>query len=67
MRVTVRRRVRPWMFVSTAWIGPAILGAVNEVAQRRLSDAPRASIPELLFAGGDWLLYAAFTPVVFAI
>jgi sensor histidine kinase YesM len=55
------------MFVSAAWIVPAILGAVNEVAQRRLSGQPRPAVGEVLFASGDWLLYAALTPGVFAI
>jgi len=37
------------------------------VAQRRLEGARPASLPELLFASGDWLLYAFLTPAVFAI
>jgi len=53
--------------VSAAWIVPAILGAVNELAQRRLSGQPPPPVPELLFASGDWLLYAFLTPGVFAI
>lgn len=55
------------MLVSAAWIGPAVLGAVNEVAQRRLSGDPRPSAGTLLFASGDWLVYAFLTPAVFAI
>src|SRR5687767_15078800 len=55
------------MLVSAAWIGPAILGAVNELAQRRLSGKPGLSIPDLLWASGDWLLYALLTPAVFSI
>ena len=55
------------MLVSAAWIGPAILGAVNEIAQRRLSGKPGLSIPDLLWASGDWLLYALLTPAVFTI
>jgi two-component system LytT family sensor kinase len=55
------------MLVSAAWMGPAVLGAVNEVAQRRLGNGPPASLPELLFASGDWLLYAFLTPAVFVI
>src|SRR3989454_8042213 len=55
------------MLVSAAWMGPAVLGAVNEVAQRRLGDGSPASLPELLFASGDWLLYAFLTPAVFVI
>ena len=55
------------MLVSAAWTGPAVLAAVNVVAQRRLSAEPPAPAAELLFAGGDWLLYAFLTPAVFAI
>jgi two-component system, LytTR family, sensor kinase len=60
-------RARPWMLVSAAWIVPAILGAVNELAQRRLAGQAPPPAPELLFAGGDWLLYAFLTPAVFAV
>jgi two-component system LytT family sensor kinase len=55
------------MLVSGAWIGPAVLGVVNEVAQRRLSGGPPASTAALLFASGDWLVYAFLTPAVFGI
>jgi signal transduction histidine kinase len=55
------------MLVSAAWIGPAVLGAINELAQSRLSGGAPVSIPALLFASGDWLLYAFLTPAVFAI
>lgn len=55
------------MLVSAAWIGPAILGAVNEVAQRRLNGDDPPALGALLFASGDWLVYAALTPAVFAI
>ena len=60
-------RVRPWMLVSAAWTVPALLGAVNQIAQRRLAGEPPPPTPELLFASGDWLLYALLTPAVFAI
>lgn len=55
------------MLVSAAWVGPAVLGAVNEMAQRRLSGEPSPSTAALLFASGDWLVYAFLTPAVFAI
>src|SRR5262245_286400 len=55
------------MLVSAAWIGPASLGAINELAQRRLSGSPPASLAEVLFASGDWFLYAFLTPGVFAL
>jgi len=54
------------MLVSAAWLGPAVLGAVNELAQARLWGETPASLPALLFASGDWLLYALLTPAVFA-
>ena len=55
------------MLVSAAWIGPAVLGAVNEIAQSRLWGGGRAGLAQILFASGDWLLYAFLTPAVFAI
>ena len=55
------------MLVSAAWAIPAVLATVNVVAQRRLAGEPPPSARELLFAGGDWLLYAFLTPGVFAI
>jgi two-component system LytT family sensor kinase len=55
------------MLVSAAWIGPAALAVVNEVAQRRLGGDPPASAAVLLFASGDWLVYAFLTPAVFAL
>ena len=55
------------MFVSAAWIGPAILGAINEVAQSRLGGGPPATLGAILFGSGDWLIYAFLTPAVFAL
>jgi hypothetical protein len=55
------------MFVSAAWIGPAILGGINEVAQRLLGGGPPASPGAILFGIGDWLVYAFLTPAVFAL
>jgi two-component system LytT family sensor kinase len=54
------------MLVSAAWAIPAVLATVNVVAQRRLAGEPPPGARELLFAGGDWLLYAFLTPGVFA-
>ena len=55
------------MLVSAAWTGPAVLAAVNEVAQHRLYGTPGPDLRSILFAGGDWLLYALLTPLVFSI
>jgi sensor histidine kinase YesM len=40
---------------------------VNELAQRRLGGGSPVSVGELLFASGDWLLYAFLTPAVFVL
>jgi hypothetical protein len=59
--------MRPWLLVSAAWIGPAILAVVNEFAQRRLTGEKPPDLGTILFASGDWLVYAFLTPAVFAI
>jgi two-component system LytT family sensor kinase len=53
------------MLVSAVWVGPAVLSAINQVAQRRLHGDPPASLRELLWSGGDWLVYAFLTPAIF--
>jgi len=63
----VRSRLRPWMLVSAAWIGPAIFAILNRVAQARLNGWDPAKPEELIFTGGDWFLYAFITPAVFAV
>jgi LytS/YehU family sensor histidine kinase len=54
------------MYVSAAWVGPAILGGLDVVMQHRLRGA-EPPLSEVLFVSGDWLLYALLTPAVFAI
>jgi signal transduction histidine kinase len=55
------------MIVSAAWIVPAVFAVINRVAQARLQGWEPATLRELLFEFGDWLLYAFLTPAVFAI
>src|SRR5256885_15952100 len=55
------------MLVSAAWIVPAAFAAVNRLAQTRLNGWEPVSTMDLLFASGDWFLYAFLTPGVFAI
>jgi len=55
------------MLVSAAWIVPALLGAVDTLAQQQLWGGPPVSPARLIFAGADWFLYAFLTPLVFAI
>ena len=44
------------MVVSAVWVGPAVLAAINQVAQRRLHGDPPASLRELLWTGGDFVI-----------
>lgn len=60
-------RFKPWMFVSAAWVLPAIFASVNRIAQTHLSGWDPASYRDLLWESGDWLLYGILTPGVFAI
>ena len=55
------------MIVSAAWIVPAVFAVINRVAQAWLQGWEPATVRELLFQFGDWLLYAFLTPFVFAI
>ncbi len=59
--------LRPSLIVSAGWIIPAALAVVDVIAQRRLGGEPPASLSQLVFAGGDWLLYALLTPMVFVL
>jgi two-component system LytT family sensor kinase len=55
------------MLVSVAWIGPAILAGLDVVVQGRLYGEGPVPMRAVLFASGDWLLYAFLTPAVFAV
>src|SRR5262245_40388765 len=61
----MRFRVRPWMVVSLMWLAPAALGAIDRIAQARLNGYPPPSAGDLIWAGGDWLVYAFLTPIIF--
>lgn len=53
------------MLVSAAWLGPAILGGLDVVAQHHLWGEGPVDIRRVLFVSLDWLLYALLTPFVF--
>ena len=53
------------MLGSAVWIAPAIFATVSNIAQRRMQGEPMPNIAELLFIGGDWLIYGIFAPVIF--
>jgi signal transduction histidine kinase len=54
-----------WVFVSAAWLGPAILAAFEAYVQGRLGSREPATWRSLVWEGGDWLLCALLTPAVF--
>src|SRR6186713_1665256 len=60
-------RVRPWMIVSVMWLAPAALATVDRIAQSRLSGDALPGVPDLIWAGGDWLVYAFVAPVIFGL
>jgi two-component system LytT family sensor kinase len=64
--VTPRRRIPPWALLSTAWILPALLGAVDTFAQIAMS-GDRMNYREVAFSFFDWLFYGVLTPFVVAI
>ena len=55
------------MIVSAAWILPAIFAAINRIVQAHLRGWEPATVRDVLFEFGDWLLYALLTPGVFAV
>lgn len=62
-----RRRLSPSLLVAAFWVAPALLAVIAQVGQRRLNGLPPATLQELLWGGGDWLIYAFLTPPIFAI
>lgn len=55
------------MLVAAVWIAPAVFAAIGQIAHRRLNGEPPAALRDLLWASGDWLVYALITPAVFAV
>jgi len=65
MPPAARARVPVWVFVSAAWLGPAILAAFQAYVQGRLGSREPATVRSLVWEAGDWLVYAFLTPAVF--
>lgn len=55
------------MLVSAAWIVPAGFAVLNRIAQTHLRGWDPVTFPDLLWEGGDWLLYGLLTPAVFVL
>ena len=64
---TTRRRPPVWVFVSAAWLGPAVLAAFQAYMQGRLGNRSPVDWRSIVWEGGDWLIYALLTPIVFLI
>lgn len=60
-----RRQPPVWLFVSAAWLCPAILAAFQAYVQGRLGNREPTTARDIMWEGGDWLLYALLTPAVF--
>jgi signal transduction histidine kinase len=61
----MRLTARPWMLASAIWIMPAIFATLAATVQWRLNGWDPPTWRQILFAGGDWLVYGILTPVVF--
>jgi two-component system LytT family sensor kinase len=62
--VRATRPIPAWALVSTAWIVPALLAALDNAAQSVIWGDP-IRLRAVLFTGLDWLLYGFLTPPVF--
>jgi len=55
------------MLGSAVWIAPAIFATMSNIVQRRMQGEPPPNLAELLFIGGDWLIYGIVAPAIFAV
>jgi two-component system LytT family sensor kinase len=53
------------MLVSAVWLAPATFSVISLVGQRRLAGEGPAGWRDILWSGGDWLVYAILTPPIF--
>ena len=53
------------MLGSAIWIFPALFAAISHIAGSRLNGEPFPPLREVLFSGGDWLIYAFVAPLIF--
>ena len=61
------RRIPVSILVASVWMAPALFATVDNIAQRRLAGEPMPPLHQVLFSGGDWLVYAILTPPIFAV
>lgn len=53
------------MFVAAIWVWPALFAVVERFGQEKLRGWDHPKLVDMIFAAGDWLLYAAVTPAIF--
>jgi two-component system LytT family sensor kinase len=53
------------MFGSVVWIAPAIFATMSSIGQARMRGNPTPPLTELLFTGGDWLMYGLIAPAIY--
>ena len=53
------------MLASVVWIIPALFATIEASVQWRLNGWDRPSLRDILFSGGDWLVYGLLTPIIF--
>lgn len=53
------------MLASAVWIMPALFATIGTAVQWRLNGWDRPTLGDVLFSGGDWLVYGLLTPVIF--
>jgi signal transduction histidine kinase len=55
------------VLAAAVWLAPALFATVDDIAQHRLAGEPMPPLHQVLFSGGDWLVYAILTPPIFAV
>ena len=55
------------VLAAAVWLAPALFATLDDIVQRRLAGDPMPPLHQVLFSGGDWLVYAILTPPIFAI
>ncbi len=53
------------MLASAVWLMPALFATIETTVQWRLNGWDRPSLGDILFSGGDWLVYGLMTPIIF--
>jgi signal transduction histidine kinase len=65
MSPATRRPPPPWLLVSAAWLGIALLAILRGFVQGGMGQGDEVTWQAIVWEGGDWFLYAFLTPAVF--